>query len=485
MPKVTTEGRRAWTWESLLVEPRRPELIREQPNAHWFAVGAVCIGALIGQLDASIVTVALPTLSKAFGASVGAVTWVGLSYLLVLVATVTALGRFADMWGRKLLYVYGFVVFIIASAACALAPDLALLCVFRAIQAVGAAMLQANSLAIIVLCVPQRSLGRAIGLQGAAQASGLAIGPTVGGALLAAGGWRWIFLVNVPIGAVGAVAALMLVPRSVNLAARVRFDWRGLGLFFPTVVALLSALSFGATEGWGSPVIVGCFAAAVVLGVVFFRQERRISEPMFDLGLFTNRRFTIGIASALCSYLVMFGILLLLPFYLEGALGLGAGRAGLELMAMPLAFGVVAPFAGRLADRIGARPLTVLGMALSAFGLFGAGLWRPGTAWLVVLLGVMGVGLGLFTSPNNAAVMGAAPDQHAGMASGVLNMSRGLGTSLGLAVTGLVFTVAGGSKAHAFTVTAVVLGVFAVLAGVLSGLRANGSLADTALSSIE
>ena len=144
---------RPWTlvWDRLLVEPRRPAVIREQPNAYWFAVAAVCVGAFMGQLDASIVTVALPTLQHTFDASVGAVTWVGLSYLLVLVATVTAVGRFADMWGRKLLYVYGFVIFTLASVLCGLAPGLAALCGFRALQAVGAAMLQANSLAIIVL----------------------------------------------------------------------------------------------------------------------------------------------------------------------------------------------------------------------------------------------------------------------------------------------------------------------------------------------
>src|SRR5580704_13363589 len=228
----------SWSWDRLLVEPRRPQVIRDQPNAHWLAVAAVCVGALMGQLDASIVTVALPSLQHSFHASVGSVTWVGLSYLLVLVATVSAAGRFADMWGRKLLYVYGFVLFVGASVLCGLAPDLAALCGFRALQALGAAMLQANSLAIIVLVVPARSLGRAIGFQGAAQAIGLALGPTVGGLLVAAGGWRLIFFVNVPIGIVGALAALLLVPRSRELARRVPFDYAGLGIFFPAVVLL-------------------------------------------------------------------------------------------------------------------------------------------------------------------------------------------------------------------------------------------------------
>ena len=327
---MTSDAPRPWTltWDRLLVEPRRPRVIREQPHAPWFAVAAVCVGAFMGQLDASIVTVALPTLQHTFDASVGAVTWVGLSYLLVLVATVTAVGRFADMWGRKLLYVYGFVVFTFASVLCGLAPSLGALCGFRALQAVGAAMLQANSLAIIVLVMPPRSLGRAIGIQGAAQALGLALGPSVGGLLLAAGGWRLIFFVNVPFGLFGATAAVLLVPRSRTLMARVRFDWFGLAIFFPAVVALLSGISFGAELGWGSPLIVGLFVAAAVLIGLFVRHERRDKDPMLDLGLFRNARFSTGIASGVGAYLVMFGVLLLVPFYLERALGLGTARWG-------------------------------------------------------------------------------------------------------------------------------------------------------------
>jgi EmrB/QacA subfamily drug resistance transporter len=494
---VTAEELRTWTWtwDRLLVEPRRPQVIRDRPNAPWFAVAAVCVGAFMGQLDASIVTVALPTLQKTFDASVGAVTWVGLSYLLVLVATVTAVGRFADMWGRKLLYVYGFLIFTAASALCGLAPGLGWLCAFRALQAVGAAMLQANSLAIILLVVPAAALGRAIGFQGAAQALGLALGPTIGGLLLAAGGWRLIFFVNVPFGLFGAVAAVLLVPRSRDLLARVRFDWAGLGLFFPAMVALLSGISFGATAGWGSPLIVSSFVVAGALFVVFVWHERRDREPMLDLGLFRDGRFSTGIASGMGSYLVMFGVLLLVPFYLEHAVGVGTARSGLELMVFPVAFAIVAPVAGRMADRVGARRLCVAGMALVTVALVLLGALRPPTVGFLVLLAFIGVGMGLFTSPNNASIMGAAPEQHAGMASGVLNMTRGLGTALGLAVTGTVFAVAGGDvvhvggaaadAAHAFSVSAYVLAGIAGASGVVAALRSSGTLRNVRLSAVE
>jgi MFS family permease len=241
--------------------------------------------------------------------------------------------------------------------------------------------------------------------------------------------------------------------------------------------------------GWGSALIVLLFTGAFGLGAWFVWHESRTADPMLDLSLFQSVQFSTGIASGMGSYLVMFGVLLLVPFYLERGVGLGTARSGLELMAFPLAFGVVAPLAGRVADRVGARPLCVTGMALVCVSLLLLGATRPPVGWFLALLACVGVGMGLFTSPNNASIMGAAPESHAGMASGVLNMTRGLGTALGLAVTGTVFTVAGGDvdggAAHAFTVTAYVLAAVAFGAGVVTALRSAGHLASARLSSVE
>jgi EmrB/QacA subfamily drug resistance transporter len=464
-------------WHRMFSEPRRPSRIRDRPNAYRYAVAAVCVGAFMGQLDASIVTLALPTLQRDFHTSVGAVTWVGLSYLLVLVTTVTAVGRFADMVGRKLLYLYGFGVFIVGSALCGLAPNLIALDCFRVLQGLGAAMLQANSVAIIYLAAPRRALGRAIGIQGAAQALGLALGPSVGGLLLGAAGWRLIFWINVPVGILGIAAGLLFIPRSRHLQRRVAFDWVGLGLFAPTIVALLVAVSFGNRLGWGSIEIVGLLVVSVACGTAFVRWERRAPAPMLDLSLFSRPAFSAGIASGLLSYLVLFGTLFVVPFALEGGQGLSAARVGLELTVMPLALGAVAPLAGRAVDRFGARPLTVTGMALTAIMLGVLGLTHPGHGLFVVELGLIGVGLGLFTPANNAAIMGASPKESSGMASGVLNMTRGMGTAMGLAFTGLVFALAGGEAAsrvdigRGFTAALLFLAALAAVAAVLAGLR--------------
>ena len=469
-------------WRRVFVEPARPVAIARSPNAHWLVLATVCMGAFIGQLDASIVTLAFPTLQEVFHATVSEVTWVGLTYLLVLVSTVAAIGRFADMVGRKLLYTYGFLVFVIGSALCGLAPSLGALDAFRGLQAVGAAMLQANSVAIIYLAMPRGSLGRGIGIQGAAQAMGLALGPAVGGLLLAAGGWRLIFLINVPIGLVGMVAAWLFIPRSRNLQPRVPFDWLGFGLFVPAVLALLGGLSFGIRAGWTSPVIIGLFAAAIALGVAFTAREARCTSPMVDLSLFRRIPFAAGIASGLLSYLVMFGVLFAVPFFLERSQHLSASQVGVQLTVMPLALGITAPFAGRFADRFGARPLTVGGMALVACVLGSMAFARGGSWALVGELALIGIGLGLFTPPNNASIMASAPREQSGLAGGILNTTRGLGTAFGLALTAAVYEMAAGAgvspadAATGFRASAAVLACVAVAATALAGLRGGRAL---------
>ncbi|HUY24402.1 MAG TPA: MFS transporter, partial [Candidatus Saccharimonadales bacterium] len=200
-------------WKKLLVEPRRPSAIAASPTAPWLAVGTVCIGAFMGQLDSSIVIIALPTIQTYFHSSLGAVEWVSLAYLLTLIAMVIAIGRFADMAGRKLLYLYGFGIFIVSSGLCALAPNLPILALFRIFQGFGAAMLQANSVALIVHALPRDKLGRGIGVQATAQALGLSLGPAVGGLLLVLGGWRLLFLVNIPVGLIAFALGWFLLPR--------------------------------------------------------------------------------------------------------------------------------------------------------------------------------------------------------------------------------------------------------------------------------
>jgi EmrB/QacA subfamily drug resistance transporter len=462
----------------LLIEPRRPESIRNSHRAPWLVVATVCVGAFMGQLDASIVTLAFPTLRHSFHASLASVQWVGQAYLLMLIGLLSAIGSYADMIGRKLLYTYGFLIFIAGSALCGLAPNLPVLVAFRLIQGAGAAMLAANSVAIIVGTIPRGQLGRALGIQGAAQALGLALGPALGGLLIDLGGWRLIFLVNVPFGLVGTVLAWLLIPRSRDLAERRTFDWAGLAVFLPAVSALLLAVSYGDRYGWSSLLIVGLFIGAAALLGLFVTRERRATPPMLDLGLFSRASFSAGIVGGLLSYLVLFGTLTVVPFFLEVARHKSTAVAGSTLLALPLGLGLTAPFAGWLADRLGARLLTVGGMSVAAAALACSLLAKEDFVLYLVTLAAAGIGLGAFMSPNNAAVMSAIPRHQAGMASGTLNMTRSLGTSLGLAFGALFYTLGAGvhsaspnQAARGYTDAMLFLAGVAAVAAVIAGLR--------------
>src|SRR5580692_3692937 len=269
----------------ILTEPRRPARIRELPAAPWLAVGTVCVGAFMGQLDASIVTTALPFIRSNLHASIASVEWVVLIYVLVLAGTVAAVGRIADRVGRKLLYTYGFGVFVAGSAACALAPSLGLLVVGRLVQAVGAVMLQANSYALIRDVLPPGRLGTGLGVQGAAQAVGLTLGPVLGGALTALGGWRLIFLVNIPIGLIGLALGWFLLPRSTHHDAGSRIDAQGTVLLAAIPSAGLAALSLAAqpdTPGWIVPVLA---VLACLLAAAAYLRQRRAPGAVIDAAL--------------------------------------------------------------------------------------------------------------------------------------------------------------------------------------------------------
>jgi len=461
----------------LFREPARPDWVRRRPGAPWLVVATVCIGAFMGQLDASIVTLAVPSIRTNMNAPLSQVEWVALIYLLVLVGSISAIGRLADMLGRKLLYVYGFALFTLASLACALAPDIIWLLVARAVQAIGAAMLQANSVALIRTSMPANKLGKAIGLQGAAQAVGLAMGPSVGGLLIGAGGWRWVFFVNIPAGIIGMLLGWFLLPRTHVKAPRTGMDWLGLVTLMPAVGALLLALSEASRLGFGSLVVLALLAASLVLFVLFVLRERRTPHPLVDLSLFRAGTFSRGIGTGLLSYLVLFGILFVTPLYLESAHSLPSAVAGLLLTVLPVALALVAPVAGMMADRFGVRLPTSAGMGLTAAALVMLDL-SSGNLWVMGgSLAVMGLGLGLFTPANNAAVAAAGHEHQAGMVSGVLNMTRGVGTSLGVAFGTAAYSLAAGvsggaagpaSSALGFRMAVALFAVLGAVAAVVS-----------------
>ena len=451
---------------TLLREAPRPALVRDHPLAPWFAVGTVCFGAFMGQLDASIVTVAFPALQRQYGTSLAAVQWVSLAYLLALTALLVPAGSWSDRIGRKLMYLYGFLVFTAASAACAAAPSLGALIVLRLVQAAGAAMLQANSVALVVTSVPVRRRRAALGVQAAAQALGLASGPVTGGILVAAAGWRWVFFLNVPVGLVAVVMGWFLLPRTRSRGERRGTDLPGMGWLALTTTAGMLAVSGLSGLGWPAWLVAACAAGAVAAGVAGVRQERRAAAPLLDFAAMAKLGIGRGLGGALGAYLVLFGPLVLFPQVVT-AQGGSARAAGLLLTTLPAGFGLGAVAGDRLLPASWPnRRRCALGGLVAAGGAAALAVPAP-HAVSVVLLGLLGVGLGIYTPANNAEIMTAIPAGNAATAGGMVNMTRGIGTALGVAVVTLglhLGRTASGQSGVGQTVSMAVLALVAVAA---------------------
>lgn len=408
-------------------------------------------------LDASIVNISLPKISAAFNVPLnGMIEWVIIAYLVVIASLLLTLGRLTDMIGRKLIWVMGISVFTLGSALCGAAPSLLPLVLFRALQGLGGAMIMAISPAMITRAFPAAERGRALGLNAMVVAAGTSAGPAIGGFITEAFSWRWIFYINVPIGIIGILATLRLLTERMRLRGSSQsFDIPGALLLGAGLTGLMLALSFGQEAGWRSNIIIGLFIGAVVLLTAFVLHENRVDHPIVDFSLFRNRLFTAALGSSFLSFLALFAVLFLMPFYLEELRSFPTERSGLLLTAVPLTISVVAPFSGWLSDRFGSRVLSSMGLAVASLGLwFLSNLTgRSSTFSIVWPLIVTGFGQALFQSPNNNAIMGAAPQHRVGIASGFLATVRVLGQGFSVALTGAIFTSLGGADAGAVLIS--------------------------------
>ena len=446
-------------------------------NARRWVLVTIGIGTFMSALDGSVVNTLLPVLGRELGTDVAGVEWVTTIYLLVISGLLLSVGRAGDLFGHRRLYLAGFVLFVLGSALCGLAGSAHALVALRAVQALGAAMLMATAPAILTRSFPAGQRGRALGALGTFTYLGLIVGPSLGGWLAGAFGWRSVFYINIPIGVLAIALALRAIADDRVTRRGERFDFVGAALFTAGLVALLVALNQGHAWGWSSPAAVALLAAATLLLVAFVRLERRQSSPMLDLSLFRSRVFSASVASALLNYACVYAVLFVLPFLLIDGRGLSAQQAGLVLTAQPIVMAIVAPLSGSLSDRVGSRGPATLGMLLLTAGLVCLGLLVPhGALWAIAAaLALVGLGVGMFVSPNNSALMGAAPRHRQGIASGVLATARNVGMVLGVGFAGAVFTTV---VARAATPAAgLPAGVRASLLAV-AGLAALGTIAS-------
>ncbi|KLU59431.1 multidrug resistance protein Stp [Peptococcaceae bacterium CEB3] len=412
------------------------------PINKWSVLASVLIGTVMGPIDASVVYIALPAMSKFFKVAPATMSWVSMAYLLVMASFLLSFGRLGDLMGFKKLFLAGLLFFVATSALCGFAPSLGVLVLLRALQAVGAGMAMSMSSAIITAVFPPEERGRALGLYAMIIALGLAAGPSLGGFLVSTVGWRAIFFVNVPIGIIAFFWCLAVLP-AIPGQGRRPFDWQGALLAFVGLGTLLLFVNWLSAKGWvWSTILVGLIA--LVSLYTFIRLEHKLPEPMLDLTLFHSRVFSAANVAALFNFLTQYVIVFVTPFLLQRALDFPAARAGEIMTAFPLTVLIIAPLSGALSDKLGQRWLAFAGSAVCTLAAAVLAVLSSGaTAWKVGLcLSAFGLGTGIFQSPNNSAVMGSVPRFRLGIAGSVLATTRNVGMVLGIVTAGAILNAA-------------------------------------------
>lgn len=405
------------------------------------ALGGLSLSILLSSLGTSIANVSLPVLADAFGAPFQHVQWVVLSYLLAITALVVSAGRLGDLVGRRRLLLGGIVLFTLASIACAAAPSLWLLVAARAAQGLGAATMMALAMAFVGDTVPKARIASAMGLLGTMSAVGTALGPSLGGLLISGPGWRAIFLVNVPLGLLALSLAYRNLPMDSARTNRPDFDVAGTMLLVTSLAAYALAMTLG--RGQFGLLNVALLLAALVGTALFLKVEKTAASPLVDLAMLRDPVFGTGLATSALVSTVMMATLVVGPFYLSRALGLAPASVGLALSTGPVVTALTSVPAGRIADRFGARPMTLAGLSAMVTGTLTLALMplSAGVAGYVAAIVMTTVGYALFQTANNTSVMADVGPDRRGVVSGMLNLSRNLGLVSGASVMGAVFAL--------------------------------------------
>jgi EmrB/QacA subfamily drug resistance transporter len=405
----------------------------------WIILIVLNLFTFMSTLDGSIVNISLPVLSKRLGLPIAQIEWVTTGYLMAICAAILFFGKLGDIAGKIRIFKIGTVIFIIGSLLCGLSSSLPFLIVSRIIQALGASMTMANSQGIVTDIFPAQERGKALGLIGTFVSLGSIAGPSLGGIIVSSLGWEYIFLVNVPIGLIAIVMGWRVLPGDL-IRVKARIDLPGSSLFAVFIITLFAGLLLGQQAGYGEIwIIISLIAAAVAL-VLFLRVELTRSEPLLQLSLFKNPLFSISI---LCGFLVFtanFCFNIIAPFYAQNMLNLSPFSAGFLLMLFPICMVIIAPLSGALSDKIGSELLTFAGLIVMVIAQFGLAWLHEGSSLIVVgiWIAMLGIGSGLFQSPNNSLVMSQVPRTQLGSAGSVNSLVRNVGMVVGITVATII-----------------------------------------------
>jgi EmrB/QacA subfamily drug resistance transporter len=409
----------------------------------WFAMAVASMGTLMGTIDMGGIRVVLPNLEQVFHSSPDIVVWVSLIWVLVGSSLMLSMARAADIFGRKKFYNIGLAIFILGLALCSLAQNITQLILFRFIQSFGAAMTITIEYALVTAAFPTKERGRALGIMAGIAGLGLLAGPALAGLCLDLFGWRSFFYLRIPFAVITIVMSQVLLKAAPSNKNREKFDLIGAITFFIALSCLLVGLTQGQRLGWLSPWIISLICVGVLVLISFLVVEKKIAHPVLDLKMFRNRLFSVAVVSHILLYVSTAGVNFAMPFYLIDSLGFNASKAGLLLVTLPAITLVFSPFSGKISDKLGSLVLCASGFILIALGLFllcGATI-ETSIGSIVFYLFLIGAGLGLFTSPNTSAIIGAVHGGNLSSASAMAGTLRHLGMSIGMAVSGGVFTV--------------------------------------------
>lgn len=414
----------------------------------WVALSVTSLGVLMSAIDGTIVVLAIPDIMAKLHSDLVSMIWVIMGYILVTTVFLLTFGRVADMLGRVRLFNLGFLVFTVGSLLCGFAVSGAQLILFRLVQGVGGAMLAVNSMAIVAEAFPSGELGRAMGLNGITFSLGSILGPILGGVILTLGNWRWIFFVNVPVGILGTLWGYWQLHELAGRKPREPFDALGAGAFSLALVLLLFAFTESIELGLTSPIILGMFAGFLGMVGLFAWWEKRFPSPALDFGLFANRVFNFSVLASLLQSVSLYAVNFIVVFYMQAVRGFDPLKAALLLVPLPVAHSLVAPVSGMVSDRIGARVPASLGLLTQMVGLVWLGTLGQSSPYLQVAVGLalVGLGGGMFISPNNSAAMGSAPRNRLGVAAATLATLRNSGMVTSLA---MFLAVIGNAMPHA------------------------------------
>jgi len=420
----------------------RGKMTRQRIAASSLTIFTVALGTFMSSFDINATNIALPLIQKSFKTSIGIVQWVVVAYLLTLCATQLTLGRVSDLYGRKKIYSLGFACFTVSSALCALSHSIAVLIVFRIIQALSAAMMTSTSSAIITSAVPPERRGKALSFTAIAVAIAAVVGPTLGGLLASTFGWQSIFLINIPIGILGTIFSVRFIATDTVVPGE-RFDFLGSSLIILALVFTLSPLDLISLKSISVVNAILLITCGIGFFVFFILHEKKSPHPILNIKLFSNRMFANSNFAATFFYTAEFMMIFLAPYYLQQQRALTPSMAGVLMFPMSLAMMTFAPISGSMSDKFGSRIISSVGMLVMAFATLSFSGFKADTPlyWIIVFFAIAGSGAGLFITPNNSAIMGSVTAEYRGVAGATLATMRTVGMVTGEALAAMLLSV--------------------------------------------